>query len=312
MTMHSVFLKEREGNYPMVDGAASAVPRWGSQPAAAIYGEALIGSKMSCPEPSGHFKESHQDHLEKSNNTSHFTLFSGGDCKSGENGEKTPLQTVSSVQAATVDYRGHFELGFGQPLICTKFPYPEQCYGIYSTYGTQIAGRMMLPLSIAADGAGPIFVNAKQYNGIMRRRKKRAEAEMENKLSKNRKPYLHLSRHLHAMRRPRGNGGRFLNTKTSNPATGPKKHSDLEQRENHTKMFEMLQSDGPISNGSTSGSSSPGSDVCCSDLFSRADDHHHPFQFNNLLHTTSSSTFHHFSDAGLGIAMVTGNNYLKV
>lgn len=45
---------------------------------------------------------------------------------------------------------------------------------------------MMLPLSLSSDG-GPIFVNAKQYNGIMRRRKKRAEAELHNNLLKIRK-----------------------------------------------------------------------------------------------------------------------------
>ncbi|KAK6944769.1 Nuclear transcription factor Y subunit A [Dillenia turbinata] len=102
------------------------------------------------------------------------------------------------------------------------YPYADPYLsGLLSAYGPQAImqpqmvgmtpARVPLPLDLAENK--PIYVNAKQYHGILRRRQSRAKLEALNKLLKTRKPYLHESRHLHALNRVRGSGGRFLSTK---------------------------------------------------------------------------------------------------
>jgi len=63
----------------------------------------------------------------------------------------------------------------------------------------------------------PRFVNPKQYNRILKRRQQRAKYFQKHVVVKQAKPYKHQSRHDHAQRRQRGQGGRFMKKQSSEP-----------------------------------------------------------------------------------------------
>lgn len=111
----------------------------------------------------------------------------------------------------------------------------------------------------------PLYVNAKQFHRILKRRVARQKLEEQLRLtSKGRKPYLHESRHNHAMRRPRGPGGRFLTAdevaamekgedplanstpatkKTDNASSGTKRKADSSENETPAKKSKPADSE---------------------------------------------------------------------
>lgn len=95
----------------------------------------------------------------------------------------------------------------------------------------QMPAPVVAQLHVEAPAEQPFYVNAKQYHRILKRRIARAKLEETLKIARTRKPYLHESRHKHAMRRPRGQGGRFLTA------------AEIAEKERLDKLKEMENGD---------------------------------------------------------------------
>ncbi|XP_072977741.1 nuclear transcription factor Y subunit A-3-like [Typha angustifolia] len=206
-----------------------------------------------------------EDHL----NEKHTSTQSGNAGSYGNirDGYPKSVLSLANPEAAFVPPK----LDCSQSFTCMPYPFADPCFGgVMAAYGSHAfiqhqmvgmapAARVPLPLESAAKE--PIYVNPKQYEAIIRRRERRAKLEAQNKLLKVRKPYLHESRHIHAMKRARGSGGRFLNTKQLQQMSQPSANTDgakASETNVYSENGRTGSSTTPTSSDTTSASNSGG------------------------------------------------------
>ncbi|KAJ9571282.1 NF-YA/HAP2 subunit signature [Nakaseomyces glabratus] len=101
----------------------------------------------------------------------------------------------------------------------------------------------------------PYYVNAKQYYRILKRRYARAKLEESLRICRERKPYLHESRHKHALRRPRGEGGRFLTAAEIKELKEKGELKDTEKTKSQSDTEKSIDTNADIVNSQKSGAS---------------------------------------------------------